>query len=104
MTFENLDSNFEKRVQEANDKNASPEEQHFNKTQQVNQEKPKYESVMGSQLGSGLLSVFQNQLQSVRKPTDNSDSFAHSASCAIAIAGNKRSIKKIFIVNSLSES
>lgn len=75
MTFENLDSNFEKRVQEANDKNASPEEQHFNKTQQVNQEKPKYESVMGSQLGSGLLSVFQNQLQSVRKPTDNSDSF-----------------------------
>lgn len=75
MTFENLDSNFEKRVQEAHDKNASPEEQHFNKTQQVNQEKPKYENVMGSQLGSGLLSVFQNQLHSVRKPTDNSDSF-----------------------------
>ena len=75
MTFENLDSNFEKNIKEANIKNASPEEQHFHNSQQVNQEKPKYENVMESKLGSGLLSIFQDKLQSVRQPTDNSDSF-----------------------------
>jgi hypothetical protein len=75
MTFQDLDSNFEKKVQETNNKNQTPEEQHLNNTNQSVDEKPKYENVMGNQLGGGLLSVFQDKLQSVRKPTDPSDSY-----------------------------
>lgn len=75
MTFQDLDSNFEKKVQETNNKTQTPEEQHLNNTNQSVDEKPKYENVMGNQLGGGLLSVFQDKLQSVRKPTDSSDSY-----------------------------
>ena len=76
MTFQDLDSNFEKKVQETNNKNQTPEEQHLNNNaNQSVDEKPKYENVMGNQLGGGLLSVFQDKLQSVRKPTDPSDSY-----------------------------
>lgn len=76
MTFQNLDSNFEKKAAAGSqqNQNISPEEAHMRQTQPV-EEKEKYESKMSESLKGGLLSVFQQQLSKVRTEKKHDDSF-----------------------------
>ena len=76
MTFQNLDSNFEKKAatDSQQNKNISPEEAHQKQSQPV-EEKEKYESKMSESLKGGLLSVFQKQLSKVRTEKKPDDSF-----------------------------
>ena len=76
MTFQNLDSNFEKKAAAGSqqNQNISPEEAHMKQTQPV-EEKEKYESKMSESLKGGLLSVFQKQLSKVRTEKKHDDSF-----------------------------
>lgn len=76
MTFQNLDSNFEKKVKSNSQSTSetSPEESHMKKTQPV-KDREKYESKMDSTLRGGLLSVFQKQLSEVRSEKKSDDSY-----------------------------
>jgi hypothetical protein len=76
MTFQNLDSNFEKKVKSNSQSTSetSPEESHMKKTQPT-KDKEKYESKMDSTLRGGLLSVFQRQLSEVRTEKKSDDSY-----------------------------
>jgi hypothetical protein len=76
MTFQNLDSNFEKKVKSNSQSTSetSPEESHMKKTQPV-KDREKYESKMDSTLRGGLLSVFQKQLSEVRTEKKSDDSY-----------------------------
>ena len=74
MTFDNLDSNFEKRAQEGPKAQLSPEEQHM-RNKQPQEEKEKYQATMKSAIQNGILGVFQSKLQSLRTPSAPSNSF-----------------------------
>jgi len=72
MAFQDLDSNFHKKVSEMNSdepQQTSPELDHYKQTQPET-DKVKYENDMGSSLKKGLLSMFQSQLSKVQDPSN----------------------------------